>query len=127
MTAPATIREYQVRATTTSTFGRVLVNARHHHIVVDGPVQNGCPGEALTPPEIFLGGIAACAAELIPVIARETGSTVGAVEVSITGIVDRGRQSREDVTVFTRVELDLVLHGANDATAARLVEGFKRR
>jgi hypothetical protein len=50
----ADIREYQIRASSTDTFGRLICNSRHHHFVVDGPAQNGCPGEALTPPEIFL-------------------------------------------------------------------------
>jgi hypothetical protein len=45
----ADIREYQVRVSSTGTFGR-LCNSRHHHFVVDGSAQNGCPGEALTPP-----------------------------------------------------------------------------
>jgi hypothetical protein len=53
----ADIREYQIRAGLTDTFGRLICNSRHHHFVVDGPAQNGCPGEALTPPEIFLAGV----------------------------------------------------------------------
>ena len=56
----ANIREYQIRASSTDTFGRLLCNSRHHHFVVDGPTQNGCPGEALTPPEIFLAGVVTC-------------------------------------------------------------------
>lgn len=127
MTAPSSIREYQVRAESTATFGRVVMSAREHHLVVDGPVQNGCPGEEVTPAELFLGGVATCAAELIPVIARETDVRLGGVRVAITGIVDRSRQAREDVTVFTRVQLDIALSGADGAQAAALVEGFKRR
>jgi len=53
----ADIREYQIQAGLTDTFGRLICNSRHHHFVVDGPAQNGCPGEALTPPEIFLAGV----------------------------------------------------------------------
>src|SRR5687767_3159083 len=70
---PTSIRTYEVHAETTRTFGRVLTSARQHHLVVDGPVQNGCPGEEVTPAELFLGGVAACGAELIQVIAREEG------------------------------------------------------
>ena len=43
------VREYEARAASTDVFGRVLGAARNYHIVVDGPVQNGCPGEAITP------------------------------------------------------------------------------
>jgi len=128
MTAPAaSIREYQVRAETTRTFGRVLAGARDHHLVVDGPVQNGCPGEAITPAELFLAAVASCGAELVQVIAREEGVPLDSVAVTMTGTIDRSRQPRADVTLFTRVQMELVLTGADDARAAALVEGFKRR
>jgi uncharacterized OsmC-like protein len=128
MTTPASsIREYEVRAETTRTFGRVLASARQHHLVVDGPVQNGCPGEALTPAELFLAGIASCGAELIQVIARDEGVPLDGVAVTMTGSVDRSRQPRADVTVFNTVRMEIVLRGADAARAAALVEGFRRR
>ena len=128
MTAPPpSVREYRVRASTTRTFGRVLAGARDHHLVVDGPVQNGCPGEAITPAELFLAGVAACGAELVQVIAREDGLPLESVDVTMTGVVDRSRQARTDVTTFTTVHLDLALAGVDAAQAAALVEGFKRR
>lgn len=127
MTAPSTIREYDVSARSTETFGRVLCSARNHHFIVDGPVQNGCPGEALTPPEVFLSAVASCGVELIHVIARDEQLPLRRVEVAIHGTVDRGRQSRQDVTTFTSVRLDFVLDGVDGAAAAALVEGFKRR
>src|SRR5688572_23196786 len=128
MTAPpATLREYDVAARTTDVFGRVLCNARTHHFVVDGPVQNGCPGEELTPPEVFLSGVAACGVELVHVIAREQGARVGAVSVSAYGELDRANQKRTDVTVLNEVRLSFELSDTDSATAAKLVEGFKRR
>ena len=54
----ADVRDYTVRARSTDTFGRVLAKARDHHFVIDGPVHNGCPGEAIAPTELFLGGVA---------------------------------------------------------------------
>jgi len=128
VTAPASsIRHYEVRAQTTQTFGRVLASARDQHLVVDGPTQNGCPGEALTPAELFLGGVASCGAELIQVIARELDVPIGGVDVTVTGTVDRSRQPRADVTLFTKVRVEIVLAGTSGARAAELVEGFKRR
>jgi uncharacterized OsmC-like protein len=105
----------------------VLCQARTHHFIVDGPVQNGCPGEELTPPEVFLSSVAACGAELVQVIARDTNVKIGAVNVAIHGTVDRSRQARPDVTVFNSVQLDFRIHGTDAATAATLVEGFRRR
>lgn len=128
MTAPPpSVRTYEVRAQTTRTFGRVIANARDHYLVIDGPVQNGCPGEEITPAELFLGAVASCGAELISVIARETNTPLADVDVTLTGTVDRSRQPRPDVTVFTHVQLDIVLSGTDGASAAALVEGFKRR
>jgi uncharacterized OsmC-like protein len=124
---PTTLREYDVSAKTTDVFGRVLCQARTHHFVVDGPVQNGCPGEELTPPEVFLSSIAACGAELVQVIARDTNVKIGPVNVAIHGVVDRARQARQDVTVFNSVQLSFTIHGTDGASAAALVEGFKRR
>ena len=60
-------RRYDVRARSTDMFGRVLWSCRDQHFVADGPVQNGCPGEAVTPAELFLAGIAACGVELVQV------------------------------------------------------------
>ena len=124
---PSTVREYEVQATSSPVFGRVLCSARQHHFVVDGPVQNGCPGEAVGPVELLLAGVASCGVELIHVIAREQGVPLERVDARVRGIVDRARQPRTDLTVFTRVEVDFVLGGADGAQAAALVEGFKRR
>jgi uncharacterized OsmC-like protein len=126
--APApTLREYDVAARSTDVFGRVLCSARQHHFVVDGPIQNGCPGEELTPPEVFLSAVAACGVELVHVIARDQDASVDRVTLEVHGTVDRARQTRSDVTVFNSVLLNFVVTGTDGATAAQLVEGFKRR
>jgi uncharacterized OsmC-like protein len=128
MTAPiSTLRTYDVSAQSTEVFGRVLCNARDHHFVVDGPVQNGCPGEEITPVEQFLSSIAACGVELVHVIARDTNARLDRVAVRIHGEVDRSKQARADVTTLNVVRLDFLLWGTDGATAAALVEGFKRR
>ena len=114
-------------ARSTDVFGRVLCSARDHHFIVDGPVQNGCPGEEITPPEAFLSGVAACGVELVQVIAREQGATIGPVALAIHATLDRGKQPRTDVTVFNTVTLDFVFRETDSVTAAQLVEGFKRR
>jgi uncharacterized OsmC-like protein len=127
MTGSTTTREYAAGARSTDTFGRVLCSARTHHFVVDGPAQNGCPGEEITPPEAFLSGVASCGVELMQVIARDEGTPLESVSVQIRGTVDRANQRRSDVTTFNRVELDFVLTGPDEKQAAALIEGFKRR
>lgn len=126
MTA-ADVRRTAVEARSTDTFGRVLLSAREHHFVVDGPVHNGCPGEEVTPAELFLAGVAACGVELLQVIARAEDIPLRGVEASITGEVRPSEPVREDVTVFNRVRLHLDLEGVTADQGDLLVKRFKGR
>ncbi|HET6793517.1 MAG TPA: OsmC family protein [Acidimicrobiales bacterium] len=119
--------DYVVRAGSTATFGRVLLSARDQHLVVDGPAQNGCPGEAITPAELFLGGVTTCAVELVQVLARQQGVELAGVEAEMAAVIDRSHEVRSDVTVLRSATLSFVLRGVGDEDAARLVEAFKGR
>ena len=120
-------RRYDVRARSTDTFGRVLWSCRDQHFVADGPVQNGCPGEAVTPAELFLAGIAACGVELVQVIAQAGDVPLRAVRAEITGELDPANPVRDDVNVFNSVRLSFELAGVTEEEGRGLVEGFKRR
>jgi len=121
------VREYEVRAVSTDTFGRVIGSARDHHFVVDGPVQNGCPGEAITPAELFLSGIAACGVELVGVLAKAEAIPLAGVAVDIHGTMDRSRQPRKDVSLFNSVSLRFRMKGVSEQQGQRLVDLFKGR
>lgn len=121
------VREYEVSARSTDTFGRVLCRCRNHHFVVDGPVQNGCPGEEVTPAEIFLSGVAACGVELLQVIAKSRELPLTAARVAITGRMDRSRPVRADLALFNTVRLEFVLSGVTREQGVALVEAFKGR
>lgn len=120
-------RRYDVRARSTDTFGRVLWSCRDQHYVADGPVQNGCPGEAVTPAELFLAGIAACGVELVQVIAKAGDVPLRGVRAEITGELDPANPVRDDVNVFNSVRLSFELAGVTEEQGRGLVEGFKRR
>jgi uncharacterized OsmC-like protein len=122
----AEVRAYTVHARSTDTFGRVLCNTRNHHFIVDGPLQNGCPGEALTPAELFLASIAACGVELVQVIGREQ-QLAARVGVEIEGAIDRANPVRKDLTVFNTVRLRFDLKGVTRAQGNDLIERFKGR
>lgn len=124
---PSQIREYTVGARSTDTFGRVLCNAREHHFVIDGPAQNGCPGEAVTPVEMFLASIGACGVELVQVVAREQGLPVPKIELTIDGMIDRSKPVRTDFTVLNQVRLRFRIGGVAQREAEDLVERFKGR
>jgi uncharacterized OsmC-like protein len=119
--------QYEVTARSSGTFGRVLLSSRNHHFVIDGPVANGCPGEALTPVEQFLSSIAACGVELIEVIGRSEHIPVDSAVVSIHTTSGRKRNEYRGVTVLESVTIDVTLHGPDQQQAEMLVERFKGR
>ncbi len=127
MTQSPQTRVYQARAASTETFGRVLVSARDQHLVADGPVQNGCPGEAIGPGELFLSGVAACGVELIQVLAKQEGVALRSVKASIEGMQDRSAPVRSDVSLFNSVRIHFELGGVSDDQARDLVDRFKGR
>lgn len=127
MTQAPAIRRYETAARSTDTFGRVLVSSRDQHIIVDGPATNGCPGEAITPAELFLGGVASCGVELIQVLARESDLPLTSVRARIEAMQDPSARVREDVNLFNEVQIRLELGGVNQQQAADLVDRFKRR
>jgi uncharacterized OsmC-like protein len=125
--APSDIRQYEARATSTDTFGRVLCSARNHHFVIDGPEQNGCPGEEVTPAEMFLAAVASCGVELVQVLAKSAGISLQRIDVTIQGLMDRSKPVRSDVTLFNSVSLRFRMKGVTDGDAKQLVEKFKGR
>jgi uncharacterized OsmC-like protein len=123
----AEVRRYKTGARSTDTFGRVLVSARDQHLIVDGPVQNGCPGEAITPAELFLSGVAACGVELIQVLAKGLDVPLGGVSAAIEATQDPSAPVRPDVNLFNTVRISLELSGVTQAQGQDLVDRFKRR
>ena len=119
-------RRYEVDARSTDVFGRVLVSARDHHFVSDGPVHNEAPGEEVTPAELFLAGVASCAVELVQVIARRDDVPLTTVQASIAGELEPDNPVRPDLALFNRVRLDFRLGGVTGEQADALVDGFKR-
>jgi uncharacterized OsmC-like protein len=121
------IRQYEAWAASTDTFGRVLCSVRNHHIVVDGPEQNGCPGEEITPAELFLSAVASCGVELVQVLARSAGIPLQGIEVKIHGLMDRSKPVRSDVSLFNSVRVQFRMKGVLEEGAKELVERFKAR
>jgi uncharacterized OsmC-like protein len=105
----------------------VLASARNHHFVVDGPVKNGCPGEALTPAELFLAGVASCGVELVGVLAKSEGIPLSRIRVDIQGTMDSSRPPRSDVSVFNAVRINFRMKGVSEQQAELLVKKFKGR
>ncbi len=125
--AQTDVRNYNAVARSTGTFGRVQCSIRNHHFIVDGPVQNGCPGEEVTPAELFLASIAACGVELVQALARDAKVALRSIAVDIAGVLDRSKPVRPDVTLLNSVELRFALGGVSAAEGTELIERFKGR
>ena len=125
--AQSDIRQYKAQAASTQTFGCVLCAVRNHHFIVDGPEQNGCPGEEVTPAELFLASVASCGVELVQVLAKSAGIPLAGIEVEIQGQMDRSRPVRPDVSLFNSVALQFRMKGVKDEDARQMVEKFKGR
>lgn len=123
----AEVRQYTVSGASTDTFGRVLCSARNHHVVVDGPEQNGCPGEEITPVEVFLAAVAACGVELMQVIAKDEKLPLKKVAVEISSVQDRSRPVRPDMSLFNSVHVKFRLEGVSQQEGERLIGAFKGR
>lgn len=95
--------------------------------MIDGPEQNGCPGEEVTPGELFLAAVASCGVELIQVVAKSDEIPLRGIQVEINGWMDRSNPVRADVTVFNSVSLRFQMQGVTDEDAKVLVEKFKGR
>ncbi len=121
------LRNYAVRARSTDTHGRVLCNVRNHHFIVDGPVQNGAPGEEVAPAELFLTGIAACGVELVQSIAKSDNIPLKAINVDIAGMMDRSKPVRADVSVLNAVSIKFHLSGVTAAQGNTLIDRFRAR
>ena len=121
------VRQYTVSASSTDTLGRVLCSARNHHTVIDGPEQNGCPGEEITPVELFLQAVAACGVELVQMIAKDEHLSLKKVAVEISSMQDRSRPVCPDVSLLNSVHVKFRLRGVRRQEGERLIGAFKQR
>jgi len=104
-----------------------MCNARNHYFIVDGPLQNDCPGEEITPSELFLSAVAACGVELLQVIARNQDIPLASAKVHVHGMMDRSNPVRPDVALFNEVSLDFHLSGVSQEQGESLVQAFRGR
>jgi uncharacterized OsmC-like protein len=101
------------------------MDARHHHVTVDGPPWNNFPGQELMPGELFLGGVATCAVELLQMFSRDDGIPLGDIRVRINAEVDPDDQPDPEHRLFNRVRMQIEVEGVTQARAEELVDRFK--
>lgn len=79
------------------------------------------------PGELFLGGVASCAVELLQMFSRDDAVPIGDVHVQIDAELDPDDQPNPDHTLFNRVHMRVDIEGVSQARAEELVDRFKGR
>lgn len=79
------------------------------------------------PGELFLGGVASCAVELVQMFARDDGLSIGEIHAQINAELDPDHQPRPDRTLFNRVHMRIEIEGVSQTRAEELVDRFKGR
>jgi putative redox protein len=78
-----------------------------HTVTIDYPLEPGQTVEGLTPLKLLLVSLAGCAGNTIPLLLAKRGRPVRGLEVNV-----RGLRRDEHPSVFTRIDVEFVLHGA---------------
>ena len=81
-----------------------------HAVTIDYPLEPGQPVEGLTPLKLLLASLAGCAGNTVPLLLAKRGQPVRGLEITA-----RGLRRDEHPTVFTRIDVEFVLHGDLDA------------
>jgi len=79
-----------------------------HTVTIDYPLEPGQPVEGLTPLKLLLASLAGCAGNTVPLLLAKRGQPVRGLEVTA-----RGQRRDEHPSVFTRIDVEFVLHGAD--------------
>jgi len=108
-----------VRSASTHILGRTLNSTRAHHFIIDGTTE---PKEEITPVEVFLSAVSACAVQWIEKLAREDDVRLTFVQADI-----EGTRRKDEPNRFQHVELRIETDGPTQEEAERFVEGFKAR
>ncbi len=112
---------YRVRSYSSGTQGRAICNARNHHWVAD---DSG--GEEIGAGELFLGGIAACAVNMIERLARQDQVPLDWMDVSVEAYRDPDKAPGER-TVYDDIRVHIQMWGLDDDQGQKLVDTWKRR
>ena len=112
---------YATKTSSTGIPGRAIVSARNHHLVSDDSSD-----EEFRSGELFLGGIGACAVNMIGRIARTEDIPLAWIEVSADAYRDRDKPQGE-ISLYDQVNVQFQLWGLSEEQGKYLVDEWKRR
>ncbi|MFT5391683.1 MAG: putative OsmC-like protein [Gammaproteobacteria bacterium] len=112
---------YGARTYSSGVVGRAICNARQHYWVAD---DSG--GEAVGAGEMFLGGLSACAVNMVERIAKTEGKALSWMDVKSEAYRDMSKPAG-DLTLYDAVRITFDMWGVNDDDAKYLVKTWKQR
>jgi putative redox protein len=85
---------------------KVAAGDGEHTVTMDYPLEPGQTVAGLTPLKLLLASLAGCIGNTVPMLLAKRGQPVRGLEVRATG-----HRRDEHPTVFTRIDVEFVLHG----------------
>jgi putative redox protein len=92
---------------------RVLAGTANHKVLMDYPLQPGVAGDGLTPLQMLLASLAACATNSVMLILKKMNQRVAGLEVEAHGL-----RRQEHPTVLTGISLEFLVKGSDIDPAA---------
>ena len=85
---------------------KVAAGDGEHTVTMDYPLEPGQTVAGLTPLKLLLASLAGCIGNTVPMLLAKRGQPVRSLDVRATG-----HRRDEHPTVFTRIDVEFVLHG----------------
>ena len=85
---------------------RILASTTDHKVLMDYPLQPGMASEGLTPLQMLLASLAACATNSVVLLLKKMNQPVSGLEVEAHGL-----RRQEHPTVLTGISLELLVKG----------------
>ena len=88
---------------------KVTAGDGEHTVTMDYPLEPGQAVAGLTPLKLLLASLTGCIGNTVPMLLAKRGQPVRSLQVTA-----KGQRRDEHPTVFTRIDVELVLHGDLD-------------
>ena len=88
---------------------KVAAGDGQHTVTMDYPLEPGQPVAGLTPLKLLLASLTGCIGNTVPMLLAKRGQPVRSLQVTA-----KGQRRDEHPTVFTRIDVEFVLHGDLD-------------
>jgi len=88
---------------------KVTAGDGEHTVTMDYPLEPGQAVAGLTPLKLLLASLTGCIGNTVPMLLAKRGQPVRGLQV-----IAKGRRRDEHPSVFTRIDVELVLHGDLD-------------